>query len=199
VVYSAVVLAGGRGARLGGADKAGLEIGGRTLLERCLAALADADEVVVVGDERPTSRPVLWTRESPPYGGPVAATYAGLDALTRGSPVHSSGENPVGTTQTHGTIPILVVAVDMPEVSTGTVRRLVTAGGEGRDGAVLTDGGRRHLAFVATRDALERVRPPTTSGAAMRDLWRALDLVDVPALGEEAHDIDEPDDLRPGG
>ncbi len=91
---------------------------------------------------------------------------------------------------------VVVLAVDMPEVSAGTVRRLV-AGAEGRDGAVLTAGGRRHLAFAATADALDRVRPRPTTGAAMRDLWSALDLADVPAVGEEAQDVDEPEDLTP--
>ena len=60
-----MVLAGGRAERLGGEDKAALDVGGATLLERALAAVAPARRVVVVGDERPTARPVLWTREHP--------------------------------------------------------------------------------------------------------------------------------------
>ena len=64
-VWSAVVLAGGTAARLDGVDKAGVEIGGRTLLEHVLAALAGAAEVVVVGESVPTSVPVTFTRESP--------------------------------------------------------------------------------------------------------------------------------------
>lgn len=177
--FGAIVLAGGRATRLGGADKAAVEIAGRTLLERCLAAVAAASAVVVVGDERPTSREVTWVREHPAYGGPVAGLYAGLDVLA-----------PDG--------PVVVLAVDMPEVTAGTVRRLLTAT-DGRDGAVLAAGGRRHLAMAVRRDALERVRPEQTEGAAMRGLWSALDLADVPALGEEAHDIDVPEDLGPGG
>ena len=61
-----MVLAGGRAERLGGEDKAALEVGGATLLERALArGCSGARRVVVVGDERPTARPVLWTREHP--------------------------------------------------------------------------------------------------------------------------------------
>jgi molybdopterin-guanine dinucleotide biosynthesis protein A len=56
----AVVLAGGTGARLGGVDKAALEVDGVTLLERTLTATMAATEVVVVGPEVPTSRPVTW-------------------------------------------------------------------------------------------------------------------------------------------
>ena len=44
--FGAIVLSGGEAVRLGGADKASIEIGGQTLLERTLAALVDAVEVV---------------------------------------------------------------------------------------------------------------------------------------------------------
>src|SRR4051794_27690959 len=81
VEFDAIVGAGGRGTRLGGVDKASLDVAGRSLLERVLDAVAAARTVVVVGDERPTGRPVRWTREQPAYGGPVAAAYAGRDAL----------------------------------------------------------------------------------------------------------------------
>jgi molybdopterin-guanine dinucleotide biosynthesis protein A len=196
VDFAAVVLAGGRAERLGGADKAALDVDGVSLLERALAAVAEAGHVVIVGDERPTTREVTWVREQPAYGGPVAATYAGLDALVRGTPVRSSGRTPPATTEMHGTTPILVLAVDMPDVTAGTVRRLLD-GVAGRDGAVLVDGGRRHLAFAVSRAAVDRVRPASTTGAAMRDLWSALDLAEVPALGEEAHDVDHWSDLGP--
>ncbi len=196
MVFDAVVLAGGRAERLGGADKAGLEVDGVPLLERALAAVTDARRVVVVGDERPAPREVVWVREEPRYGGPVAATYAGLDALMRGTPVQFRGETGAETPEPHGSTPIVVLAVDMPDVTVGTVRRLVD-GADGRDGAVLTDGGRRHLAFAVSMAALDRVRPVPATGAAMRDLWSALDLAEVPARGGEAHDVDRWSDLSP--
>jgi len=179
VDFDAVVLAGGRASRLDGADKAALEVGGRPLLERALDAVAAAARTVVVGDERPTQRAVAWTREQPAYGGPVAATYAGRDALPDAAL-------------------LVVLAVDMPEVTASTVRRLLAAA-TGRDGAVLTDGGRRHLAMVVSTGALDAVRPEPTAAAAMRELWARLDLADVPARGDEAHDIDSRDDLTPRG
>ena len=48
--FCAVVLAGGQAARLGGADKASIEVDGRTLLAHALDAVIDAAEVVVVGE-----------------------------------------------------------------------------------------------------------------------------------------------------
>ena len=79
----ALVLAGGRSSRLGSVAKAGLIYEAQTLLERTLDAVAAAGSIVVVGpDVRTTAeRPVLQAREDPPFGGPVAAIGAGMDAL----------------------------------------------------------------------------------------------------------------------
>lgn len=81
--FGAVILTGGTAARLDGADKAGLEVGGTTLLEHALGAAAGASEVVVVGPDVPTSRPVTFVREDPPGGGPAAGLLAGLAGFAR--------------------------------------------------------------------------------------------------------------------
>lgn len=76
----AVILAGGAAHRMGGADKPGLCVGGRTLLERAADAVrahAPDAHVIVVGPERDSPR-ALYTREDPPGGGPVPALNAGL-------------------------------------------------------------------------------------------------------------------------
>jgi hypothetical protein len=78
VPYTAVVLAGGRAARLGGRAKPQLEVGGRTMLAAVLAAVGDAAERIVVGPPQPVPAGVLIVREEPPGGGPVAALRAGL-------------------------------------------------------------------------------------------------------------------------
>jgi molybdopterin-guanine dinucleotide biosynthesis protein A len=178
--FSAVVLAGGTAARLGGVDKASIEHAGRTLLEWALDALLDASEVVVVGDPVPTTRPVTFTRENPRYGGPVAALLTGRDALLR-------------RPRTLG-----VLAVDMPRVTAYTFRRLHEAA-VGHDGAFLTDGdGRRQLAGVLDVDRLDAVRPDheTQHGMALHRLLSGLDLATVGPEGEEARDVDTWADLR---
>lgn len=77
-----LVLAGGRGERLGGRDKAALVVGGRPLLDRVLdAAPLLGGRVVVVG-ATPVPDGVLRTLEDPPDGGPVAGIAAGLEHLT---------------------------------------------------------------------------------------------------------------------
>lgn len=76
--YAAVVLAGGRAARLGGRAKPQLEVGGRPMLATVLAAVADAEPRVVVGPPQPVPAGVVVVREDPPRGGPVAALRTGL-------------------------------------------------------------------------------------------------------------------------
>jgi molybdopterin-guanine dinucleotide biosynthesis protein A len=173
----AVVLSGGGAVRLGGADKGSIEVGGRTLLEHALAALADVPEVVVVGAEVPTSRPVTFTREDPPGGGPAAGLLAGLQRFAR--------------TPTW----LVVLAVDMPLVSRATVHRLTDAARE--DGAVLVDAGGRtqHLCAVYSLAALATAEAGAGHGVSMRDLVAGLRLAPVAAIGEEARDLDTWEDL----
>lgn len=181
----AIVLAGGTGARLGGVDKAALDLDGVTLLERALAATVSATEVVVVGTRVPTSRAVTWTVEDPPLGGPAAGLLAGLDRLSDGPAL------------------VAVLAVDMPKVNSGTVARLTwaTEADAGVDGAVLLDpdGRRQPLAAVYRVSALAGARPADPDqqhGLSVRRLVGGLRLVEVPTVGDEARDVDTWDDVK---
>ncbi|MBV7698188.1 NTP transferase domain-containing protein [Streptomyces sp. TRM70350] len=136
--YDAVVLAGGAARRLGGADKPGVRVGGRPLLDRVLAACADARTTVVVADPRPTARPVTWAREDPPGGGPLAALAAGLP-LT-------------------GADRVVVLSADLPFLGEPTVKGLLAELDAGpADGTLLTDPGGRDQPLVAAYRA-QRLR-----------------------------------------
>jgi molybdopterin-guanine dinucleotide biosynthesis protein A len=177
----AVILTGGTAARMDGADKAAIELDGVTLLERALSATVTAVEVVVVGEQVPTSRPVTWTREDPVSGGPAAGLLAGLDRFLRPPDL------------------LAVLAVDMPLVTPGTFARLLESV-EGHDGAVLVDAGGRTqpLCAVYRRTALERVRPEDHEkehGLAMFGLLSSLSLAEVAAARSEAADVDTWRDL----
>ncbi|MEU8466478.1 NTP transferase domain-containing protein [Streptomyces sp. NPDC029006] len=181
--YDAVVLAGGGARRLGGADKPGLRVGGRTLLDRVLAACAGARTTVVVAAPRPTVRPVRWAREEPSGGGPVAALAAGLRFTAAAHTV--------------------VLSADLPFLQQATVQRLLTALRDtGADGALLTDADGREQPLVAAyrTAALRReltalaATPDGLSGLPLRRLTGALRLTRVPDA-QASFDCDTWDDI----
>ncbi|MET7882472.1 NTP transferase domain-containing protein [Streptomyces avermitilis] len=168
VPHDAVVLAGGAARRLGGADKPGVRVGGRALLDRVLAACAGAATTVVVADPRATARPVVWAREEPPGAGPVAALDAGLRQTTAAY--------------------VVVLSADLPFLDEGTVRRLLsTLQASGTEGVLLTDPGGRDQSLVAAyrSAALRRELAElaaghgTLAGLPLRRLVAALDLTRV--------------------
>ena len=94
---------------------------------------------------------------------------------------------------------MVVLAVDMPLVTTATVRRLMLSAEE--DGALLVDddGRRQYLCAVYRADGADRGRSVATSeqhGLPMRSLVAGLRLAEVPALAWEARDVDTWDDLH---
>ncbi len=174
VVFDAIVLAGGTAARLGGVDKPGLDVGGASLLDHVLAAVADADRIVVVGPVRPASLPVIWCREEPTGGGPVAALAAGVSHV----------EADV----------VLTLAADLPWIGPGLRALRAGLSGSAVDCAALVDGDGRvnYLAAAWRRASLVRaltsLGEPT--GAAMRALVSTATLLEVPDQGGWGLDCD---------
>ncbi|MET9771702.1 DUF6457 domain-containing protein [Streptomyces sp. NPDC006415] len=182
--YDVIVLAGGAAKRLGGADKPGVRVGGRALLDRVLAACDGAARTVVVGGRRATARPVVWTSEVPQGGGPLAALGAGLRLTTAER--------------------VLVLSADLPFLAPGTVGALLDAAGQpGREGALCTDPDgrdqplvaayraeplRRELALIATEYG-------SLAGLPLRLLTADLDLARVDAGPDAAFDCDTWDDI----
>ncbi|MGA5052127.1 NTP transferase domain-containing protein [Streptomyces cellulosae] len=168
VAYDAVVLAGGAARRLGGADKPAVRVGGRPLLDRVLAACADARTTVVVAGPRPTARPVTWAREDPPGGGPLAALDAGLR--------HVTAEH------------VVLLSADLPFLDARTVAALLDALRRGTaDGVLLTDADGRDQPLVAAYrvSSLRRELAALsaghggTAGLPLRRLTGALDLLRI--------------------
>ena len=111
--FSAVILAGGKSSRMG-RDKAFLEIGGTTLLARQigLAREMDAGEIFISG-RADVNYPAFGCQillDKFPDAGPFAGIERALDAMK--SPV------------------LLVLAVDLPEMSVGFLRRLAISSSE---------------------------------------------------------------------
>lgn len=78
---AAIILTGGRASRLGGVDKASVEIDGIPLVDHVYAAVTGCAPIIAVGPPSTGRAGVQVVREEPPFGGPVAAIAAGLAAL----------------------------------------------------------------------------------------------------------------------
>jgi molybdopterin-guanine dinucleotide biosynthesis protein A len=180
--WTALVLAGGRGSRLGNDDKAAITIGGTSALDHLLLSLPEGVPVVVAGPECPTRRPVTFRRESPVNGGPVAGITSGLGAV----------RTPV----------IALLGVDMPWAG-GLLEQLI-AEFASCDAAALVPvdpaGFRQPLCAVvrteALRGALLGLGGPR--GRSLRELMSLIDVHERPLSEAEMHrvaDIDTPQDL----
>jgi molybdopterin-guanine dinucleotide biosynthesis protein A len=177
-VYDAIVLAGGRGTRLGGVDKGAVDSGGLSLLHRVLTATSNAGQPIVVGPHRDLPYGVLGTLEDPPGGGPVAALAAGLDLVQASL--------------------VAVLACDLPFLHKETVDRLVQALAAAEashyDGAHLVDDeGRPQPLIAAYRTASLRAAldlPAELPGTPMRDLLAGLKMLHVETNPDQAWDCD---------
>lgn len=84
VPFDAIVLAGGRGSRLGGIDKAAVKLAGERLVDRVVRAsrIAGAARVIVVGPESAGTDADVVLREEPEFAGPLAGIAAGIAEVT---------------------------------------------------------------------------------------------------------------------
>jgi molybdopterin-guanine dinucleotide biosynthesis protein A len=179
--YDAVILAGGRGSRLGAASKPDLQLAGRRLLDIALAAARGASRIVVVGDaDVPPG--VLRTREEPAFGGPVAGLDAGLARLEDAADW------------------ILLLACDLPDAEAAVPRLLAATPRPEHDGACLLDAdGRLQWLLGCYRTAALRARladrgePPLT---ALYRLLGPLNLLGVDRGTASVDDLDTPEDAQ---
>lgn len=183
----AILLAGGRGSRVGGAAKPLFIVGGRTLLAEAAAAAATAGAhpITVVSHLQDAALPVTWLREPAPFGGPVAAIVAALDSW----PVEADPEW------------TLLLACDLPR-AVAAVETLCDALPHlaESDGACLIDesGRRQWLTAVYRTAALRRTAadlPDHGRDLPMRALVTPLDLRSITASDDLVHDVDTWDDL----
>ncbi|HWU45369.1 MAG TPA: DUF6457 domain-containing protein [Humibacter sp.] len=181
---AAILLGGGRASRLGGVDKPGLIVDGRTLADHAFEAARDCRPIVAVGPPSLRRDGVLLVREDPPFGGPVAAIGAGLAALGDHAPEW-----------------MLLLACDLPRAASA-VALLRSTGpvSDEVDGVVLVDehGRDQWLAgryrVRALRDALSRL--DELPGTSMRRLVERLRLLRVPDGAGASADLDTWDDIR---
>ena len=174
VTGAAIVLAGGRGSRMGGVDKPTLEVEERSMRASALlaarSALGEGAPLVLVGEEGADVQSVgaVCVREEPPFSGPVAGLARGLAELER-----------LGSTDEV----VLVLGGDMPWLEPRVLGALVheCAGAPGKVAGAVDAGGRRQFLCAAwPRSVLARALSHVAGeggslvGASAKSLYRAL-------------------------
>jgi molybdopterin-guanine dinucleotide biosynthesis protein A len=178
-MFDAIVLAGGTARRMPGADKLTLDVGGMSLLERALDAVTAAGRVVVVGPERTVGRAVMWRREEPVGGGPVAAIAAAIEDLRADV--------------------VVVIAADLPYIAAAIGPLIEAASDPAVAAACLADDSGRLNSLAgawhtsALRAALAAI--DDINGAPARALFRSGEIVAVPDPDGWGRDCDTWDDL----
>lgn len=167
---AAVILAGGRGRRLGGAVKAGLRVGGRTLLQRTTAALGPTPMPLIVAGGTLTAdelglepRHQLVPDLPLDYAGPLAGLAAAADWLLR---------------LPHPPELLLSLAVDTPFAPSDLIARLIAALTPERAAVIAGYGSQDYPTNGLWRlSALAPLPAAMTAGTAPRSLRRlAADL-----------------------
>lgn len=175
----AILLAGGRGSRVDGAVKPLFEVNGTTLLQRAVDAVRSggADRVVVAAPVLDEQLDVVWVREDPPFGGPVAGIVAALPEVDADE--------------------VYVIACDLPTADAAVV--LLSAPlSAGVDGVCLDDGRRQWLIGryrTASLRAAASALPDRGRDASMRALLGGLAVTSVSVDPAMTHDVDTWDDL----
>ena len=192
---TAIVLAGGRSARFG-SDKLAVEVDGRSLLHRALAAVdAVVPRIVIVVAPGSTviipsglTAEVRVVHDPEAFGGPLIGLATALGVVAGGVAI--------------------VVGGDMPTMVPAVLHRLAATIGPGRPAASLEVPGRVQplpmaVDVEAARGAAQRILD--RAGRSLRDLLRELGATAVPApvwlaldpTGATIADIDRPADLEP--
>lgn len=183
--HAAIVLAGGRSARMG-EDKAAIAWEGTTLLGRAVDELAPIGVVIVVrspGQELPplTSR-VIVTDDAHPDRGPLQGLASGLRAVGAGATA-------------------FVCAVDMPLMDLAFATRVLGALEGGADAAVPVVGGSRQpLAAAYRSEVADRAEELLAAGGrslmALLDALEVRTLDDLPGAADAVHNVNTPAELE---
>jgi len=172
-----VLLAGGRGRRLGGVSKAAVEVAGRPLAAYPAAALAVVCERVAFVAKPETELPRLpgverWDEPAEPQH-PVAGIVHALE---------QAGEA------------VLVVAADMPYVTPDACRSVIAGGGTSRAAVAVTGGVVQPLLAVYAPAALEPLRAAAPD-ARLTDVVEALEPARVALPPAIVRSVNNPGDL----
>jgi molybdopterin-guanine dinucleotide biosynthesis protein A len=181
----AVVLAGGQGRRMGGADKGLVEYRGRPLVEWTLAALAPQVDEIVISANRNLERYAAYGHRVlpdtlPDYPGPLAGVLTALGAVPAGW--------------------LLVAPCDSPRLPADLAARLLQAAErENVPLAVAADEVRvHHTCFLVRTDQRDNLGAFLARGERAVRHWQAgLASATVRFDAAAFANLNQPDDLQP--
>jgi len=157
---AAVILAGGQGRRMGGADKGLVDYQGRPLIEWALAALAPQVGEILISANRNLDAYAAYGRRVlpdtlPDFPGPLAGVLAALDAVNADW--------------------LLVVPCDTPHLPADLAQRLLDAAlRENVPLAVATDDARvHHSCFIVRTDQRDHLAAYLARGDRAVRHWQA--------------------------
>ncbi|MEV8267097.1 NTP transferase domain-containing protein [Microbacterium sp. NPDC076911] len=184
----AILLAGGRASRVGGASKPLFEVGNETLLRATYSAVVEADArpIIVAGDVLDHALEVQWVREDPPFGGPVAGTVAAIESW-------SDNTDPAW---------VFLLACDLPQIHTAVarLRESLPLLPDDSDGVCLGDQSSRPqwLIGIYRMRSLRRAAaalPDRGHNTAVRSLMHDLAITVLGAPAALTEDVDTWEDL----
>jgi molybdopterin-guanine dinucleotide biosynthesis protein A len=184
-LITGVILAGGRGRRLGGLDKGLIEINGRTLIESICAALAPQVDELLINANRNLARYAQFgypvhADVLPDFAGPLAGMLTGLERAQHATVVYVPCDTPA--------LPAQLVA---------RLRQAVTA--DDCLAAYAHDGLRAHPVYaLLQRDCRADLRSYLDAGGRKVEDWLARVAarpVDFPELRHAIANINVPEDL----
>jgi len=162
-----IVLAGGKGSRMGGVDKGLQALRGKPMVAWSIARLKpQVDEIVINANQNLEVYSAFGYRvvsdEIGGFAGPLAGLHAGLSAAT----------HPLAAT----------VPCDSPFLPADLVSRLKEGLGDDNDLAVAKTGDQSHPVFILVRTAVRRNLENFLQGGGRKiDAWYAsLKVVEVP-------------------
>ncbi|MGI8664573.1 MAG: molybdenum cofactor guanylyltransferase [Jatrophihabitans sp.] len=182
LAFDAIVLAGGRGVRLGGSTggaKAAVLLAGWPLADHVLLAVSGAGNRIAVGPNRIALGSPVFCRELPPGTGPVAAIAEAAGRVRQPT--------------------VAVLAADLPFVADALAGLREALSRDGHDVAVLVDtaGRTNYLASVWRTAALLQALDGLgeLANRPVRALYQGRQIGHVPDFDALGADVDTPADL----
>ncbi len=183
---TALVLAGGRGSRMGGVDKGLTELGGKALVSHSLERLAPQVGTILINANRSAEQyaafgwPVIPDNNPDEFAGPLAGMLAGLEHCT--------------------TQWLLTAPCDSPWIPPDYASRMLTAATDAKARIAMASDGQRHqpVFCLINRECVDSLRQFLDAGDRKIDLWTRREGAAEAVFSDPSAfiNINTPNDLR---